>query len=162
MASCITLLYPALRLLGGKSWPYQRPQRQSSCWDVHQGTKWNLSWTSDYQITDLSPALPGKGQHLPLFPTDKECMKGRSILQLTKQLANNRTDSTKRLVWRQWNKSAFLRTFFFFPIQQLGGPTFSAFFSLFLFLSLDETAGELLVKYDCKLKFKRRGDIAAS
>lgn len=112
MGSCITLLYPALRLLGGKSWLYQRRQRQTSCWDVHQGTKWNLSWTSDYQITDLSPALPGKGQHLPLFPTDKECVKGRSILQLTKQLANNRTDSTKRLVWRQWNKSAFLWTFF--------------------------------------------------
>lgn len=112
MGSCITLLYPTSRLSGGESWHFQRPQRHTSCWEVHQGTKWNLSWTSDYQITDLSSALPGKGQHLPLFPADKECVTGRSIIQLTKQLDNNRTDRTQRLDWRQWNKSAFLWTFF--------------------------------------------------
>lgn len=86
------------------------------------GTKWNLSWTSDYQITDLSPVLPGTGQHLPLFPTDKECVTDRSILQLTKQLAKNRTDNTQRWVWRQWNQSAFSKTSFLsFPMQQVGG-----------------------------------------
>lgn len=62
--------------------------------------KVSSSWSKRLSDFRPVPRLPPKGQHLPLFWTDKE-------LSLTKQLANHSPDSTQSSAWRQWNGTAF-------------------------------------------------------
>lgn len=104
MGSSIIPLYPTLRLLGGKSWHYQKPQRHHQWPGCIPRNK--VKFFLNKKLSNYRPVTSAswEGSAPSLIPNE-DCGAGRWIPQLTKQLVNNRTGRGQRLSFEN-NESA--------------------------------------------------------